>query len=104
MNETAMLLYNKTNFLSILFSLNIFDEPGNYTILLFYCVYIHTESKWIAFEYFDVFVEELNERNMLFEYLLHEDGGKTGGGMLRVKTEHGTHISPAFNVLNSSSP
>lgn len=41
---------------------------------------------------------------MLFEYLLHEDGGKTGGGMLRVKTEHGTHISQAFNVLNSSSP
>ena len=41
---------------------------------------------------------------MLFEYLLHEEVGKTGGGMLRVKTEHGTHISQAFNVLNSSSP
>ena len=88
--------YNKTNFLSIVFSFNIFD--------VFDCVYIHTESKWIAFEYFDVFVEEPNKRNMLFEYLLHEDGGKTGGGMLRVKTEHGTHISQAFNVLNSSSP
>ena len=85
---------DKTNLLSVVFSLKIIDD----------CVYIHTESKWIAFEYLDVFLEELNKRKMLFEYLMHEEGGKTGGGMLRVKTEHGTHISQAFNVLNSSSP
>ena len=35
---------------------------------------------------------------------MHEEVRKTGGGMLHVKKEHGTHISQPFNVLNSSSP
>ena len=96
--------YNKTNFLSIVFSFNIFDEQidKQYYYLIAFIFILNLNESHLNILMF--FFEELNKRKMLFEYLMHEEGGKTGGGMLRVKTEHGTHISQEFNVLNSSSP